>query len=190
MARPLGADGEKRSIRTVVAAVVVLLAVVLGMRGRRHMAPYPEVRKAELAAIYAEYPKGTSVDFLSVYAWEFPVVLEQEKVLGSRYLHLWILPAIIRTEDAGGYELKGPTKPGQTASLSALLRGNEAQDLERWKPAVVVVDRCTLHQFCDSEQRFGSLVSWFQIDSGFREQWSHYELEKTLDGLDVYTRTR
>jgi len=34
------------------------------------------------------------------------------------------------------------------------------------------------------------MMEWFEADPTFQVQWSAYEFEKTVDGLDVYTRRR
>jgi len=158
----------------------------------RHYGGYAEQPKGVLSEVFKAYPSGTPVVFLSVNMWEFPAVLEQDKVLGSRYVHLWILPAIVRSISAPGYDVRVYLAPERVAALSTLLRANEAADLARWKPTVVVVDRCTLHQFCDDGRGTGEgrMMEWFEADPAFQVQWLAYEFEKTVDGLDVYTRRR
>ena len=175
----------------IVALAVAAVSLPYFMTHRQYSG-YAEQPKEALSEIFKAYPKGTPVAFLSVNMWEFPAVLEQDKVLGSRYVHLWILPAIIRSISAPGYDVRVYLAPERVAALSTLLRTNEAEDLARWKPAVVVVDRCTLHQFCDSGLGTGEgkMMEWFEVDPAFRAQWSSYGFEKTVDGLDVYTRKR
>jgi hypothetical protein len=195
----------ERSVRSSVAVAVArkpfgpaLVASAAALVSFAYIArhidskPYPEPQKEVLAEIFSAYPRGTSVTFLSVFPWEYPAILEQDKVLGTRYVHLWMLPAIVRSEDPSSHQVKRYLSPATVAELSTLLRTTEAQDIAHWKPTVVVVDRCTLHQFCDSSQKeqFGTLIEWFQIDPQFREQWSNYAFQRTIEGLDVYTRTR
>lgn len=177
-----------------LAFLSLLVLIVSGLIFLRYMRPsgYPQQPKQTLSVVFGRYPPGTNVSFLSIFPWEFPAILEQEKVLGTRYVHLWLLPAIIRTEDPSGSEAKQSLTPAEVKALSTMLRANEAEDLSHWTPAVVVVDRCTMPQFCDpsKKERFGTLIDWFLVDPAFREQWSHYSFEKTIQGLDVYTRTQ
>ena len=56
---------------------------------------------------------GHSRRFLAVEPWEWPEVLEQNKVWASRYMHQWLLPAIIRSQDPLDADIDSSSAPGK-----------------------------------------------------------------------------
>src|SRR6185437_2107852 len=182
---------RKRAASSVAVAVAAFL--VVGIVRLRHATPidYPQIEKSELADIYSSYPSGTAVGLLAIDPWEWPEVLEQNKVWASRYMHLWLLPALIRSEDPLDPDAAHHLSRARIDELSTVLRQTTADDLAYWKPAVVVIDPCgTVFNVCGGLSRSGysSLLDWFMSDSQFREQWSHYRYQKTVGKMQVYTR--
>ncbi len=112
-------------------------------------------------------------------------------MLGTRYLHLWLLEPVIRSLNPNDVAQAKHLTPARREQLGALLRENEAEDLAHFKPVVAVVDRCAMREFCEEEfrGRFPPLIDWFQISPAFREQWRHYRFQKRVGDLDVFTRT-
>lgn len=181
--------------RTSICIGLAVLAFVIAMSVRlRYLQPIPyfEAQKIHLAEIYAEYPPGTPVDFLAVEPWEWPEVLDQNKVWASRYMHLWPLPAIVRSQDPLDTDTAHHLPPAKISQLSALLRQTTADDLAHWRPPVVVIEPCGDPDICPALTRLGysGLLNWFERDPQFRDQWSHYRYQNTVGDMQVYTRVQ
>ncbi len=174
------------------ASLIVFLAANAYTERHYKNFGYSEDDKQILSDVYREYPAGSNVAFLSVYPWQFPAVVEQNKVWSSRSLHLWLLPALIKSQDPEDVASRGHLSAAKLQELSAMLRTSTAVDLSRWKPVVVAVEPCGEPILCLPLQRehFQGLIDWMSVDPGFREAWSHYSLEKTVGTLQIYTRTR
>jgi len=184
---------EAEHLPTSVCIGLAVLAFVIALSVRLwHMKPIPyfETQKTDLATIYSEYPPGTAVDLLAVEPWEWPEVLEQNKVWASRYMHLWSLPAIVRSQDPLDTDAAHHLPAAKISELSDLLRQTTAEDLAHWRPAVVVIEPCDDPNLCPALARIGysGLLDWFERDPQFRDQWSHYRYQKPVGDLQVYTR--
>jgi hypothetical protein len=161
----------------------------------RHLQPLPywDEREIRLAGIYSEYPPGTAVDLLAETPWEWPEVLVQDKIWASRYMHLWMLPAIVRSQDPLDTDRAHHLSSAKIAELSSLLRRTTAEDLAHWNPAVVVVEEpCSEPDICAALSRIGysGLLDWFERDPQFRDQWAHYRYQKTVGDMQVYKRVQ
>jgi hypothetical protein len=175
-----------------LAALAFVIALSLRFR-TLPPSPYLQEQQVRLAAIYSKYPPGTAVDLLGETPWEFPEVLDQNKVWASRYMHLWLLPAIVRSQDPLDTDRAHHLSPAKIAELSSLLRRTTAEDLAQWTPAVVVIEE----PCCDPNIRpalsrigYSDLLDWFERDPQFRNQWSHYRYQKTVEDMQVYTRVQ
>lgn len=189
--RHLGAANHRQTFALVGVAILSFVAV--GAVRLSHMRPigYPQNVKSQLAEIYAPYPPGTPVGLLAVDPWEWPEVLEQNKVWSSRYMHLWMLPAIVRSQDPLDEETAHHLSSARINALSSLLRQTTAEDLQHWRPPVVVIDPCGVaFNICAGLSRAGysGMLDWFSRDPRFREQWSHYRFQNSVGDLQVYTR--
>jgi hypothetical protein len=108
---------------------------------------------------------------------------------GSRFAHLWMLPAIIQNE-LGPTGAPAPFKqlsPEKLASLASLQRTQSAEDLDYWRPSVVLVQQCTVERPCQGlDGKNFNMISWFQQGPQFAAAWSHYQRQTAIDGYDVY----
>ena len=185
---------ENGYVGTPVCIGLAALAFVIALSLRfKHLppAPYLEAQKSRLARIYSEYPPGTAVSLIAEEPWEWPEVLDQNKIWASRYMHLWMLPAIVRSQDPLDTDNAHHLSSAKIAELSSLLRRTTSEDLADWRPPVVVVEEpCGDPDICAAMKRIGysGLLDWFTRDPQFREQWSHYRYQKTLGDMQVYTR--
>jgi hypothetical protein len=135
--------------------------------------------KQLIADIYRQYPVGTPVSYIAEGPWEFPAVLEQEKLWASRYMHTWWMGRIV--EDEGGAPGSSPERAETAHRAGIEFRHQYGEDLQRWHPAVVltstfgpaIVD--ALHK-----QGFDGALQWFCQDDLFRSEWAHYQLQRTL----------
>ncbi len=79
--------------------------------------------------------------------------------------------------------------PSACWSSAAGLCAAVAEDLERWHPSVVLVDRCDDQSIepCWSLEAFRvNLVTWFARDPGFKTQWSHYSQRGQIGPFDLW----
>ena len=88
-----------------------------------------------------------------------------------------MLPAIIQNE-LGPTGRPAPFKqlsPEKLASLASLQRTQSAQDLDYWRPSVVLVQQCTVERPCQGlDGKNFNMISWFQQGPQFAAAWSHF----------------
>ncbi len=157
----------------LAALLVVGLTCAYEMRfGQR--AGYVNVKKMTLNRLFAAYPSGTAVGYISTEPWEMPIVPEQGKVLGQRFVHFWLLPAIIRSQDPQRAGVD-PISSGGSEALAAFQRQATAEDLASWQPAMVVIDQRG-PELADALERehYPDLLAWFMKAPAFQREWRHY----------------
>ena len=104
---------------------------------------------------------------------------------GSRFMHLWMMPAIQRT--AANRPPGSPFKalsPQTIAKLSDTQRGDTAEDLNRWKPTLVLIESCP----CSHLAGDFDYLAWFSEDARFRRSWAPYQRQPDIPGFTVYRR--
>ena len=129
-------------------------------------------------AFYAGLPPGTAVATLTTTVDDtVPPADTYHLVIAQRYPHLWMLPAILRRGD--------PT-------LAVLQRRFMVEDLERWHPQLILVNRCQDPQVhCQVlEDRHDNLLAFFLEDPRFAAIFSHYHLQQSLGPYDAYALTQ
>jgi hypothetical protein len=143
-------------------------------------------------AFFTALPPGTSVAVLttSVEAAMMPVE-RFHLTWAQRTNNLWLLPAILRTESPGtGHPPSHVIPAHRIAELDDLQHRWMVEDLNRWHPQLILVDRCqkaAIH--CQElEDRDDDLLAWFQRDPTFQTLWSHYTYAGTRGDFDAYTR--
>jgi hypothetical protein len=72
--------------------------------------------------------------------------------------------------------------------LASLKRAATAEDLHRYQPAYIFVERCAGPQHCDTYTSPFDDIAWFSHDPAFAAEWSHYAFEKSVPHFDVYAR--
>lgn len=133
---------------------------------------------------FAGLAPGTPVATITTTVdYTVPPVFKYHLTLAQRYPHLWMLPAILRMESG-----EHPIPPNQLAALEHLQRQAMVEDLQRWQPRLILVERCqdpTIH--CQVlEDRHDDLLAWFLRDPAFRELFSHYHYLRTAGRFDGY----
>jgi hypothetical protein len=183
-------DGHLRLV-TATLLVLTTLPTALFALQRFHQARQPHRLSLE-QQIYAGLPPGTTVYVLSTNFFGFADVLHDRLLWGGRYVHLWMLPAIVLNQigDSGGPAPAVTLPPARVQQLATLLHSNLADDLQTFAPAVILVEHCTSMRPCQALDgvTFDTLA-WFQQSSAFAAQWQHYRFQKSADGYDLYTRT-
>jgi hypothetical protein len=177
-------------------SIAVVCALVLLDGAERREARHEKMAQSKdnIANELAKYPANTPAYVFSTGMPEiFPLVLEDKLVWGSRFAHLWMLPAIVKNEP-GTLQTSPPFKtlsPNRIAELSSLQRQEMAEDLQFWKPQVVFVEHCTIPNPCQGlEGRDFDLLGWFLQRPAFASEWAHYRKRKTLGTYDEYVLSR
>ncbi len=170
----------------VAGALCGVLAFMFVFAKKRHSKPDENTITSKLAA----YPPGTTVYAFTVSMSHFPVVLEHGLVWGSRFAHLWMVPAI-RENETSVHPAGRPfhaLSPERVGKLAALQRTETTDDLNRTKPSVIFVERCDARHLCDSYTAHFDAIRWFSQSSEFAKLWSHYQYKKPVQDFDEYVR--
>ncbi len=181
----LGLDRLDRSAAGMTVAFVMLLAVFLTAF------EWKTWRQQELpndAGTFTGLHKGDTVYVLSTDVTFFYLAYAREMNWGSRYVHLWMLPAILENQHNDrppGAPFKA-LSPQKLAALSTLQRTDLAADLDHWQPKVVLVEDCP----CPFINQKVDLLNWFSADPSFRAAWSHYDKVRDVSVFRVYQRAR
>jgi len=176
-----------------VLFVMVCCVVLLGMRGRVRASAEGMASATidpKTKALLASYPAGTPVAWMELDPGFFPAVVQYNFVWGSRFPHLWMIPAIVRTETHQP-NLKKHLTQQQLDALTATQDRFMVEDLQNWKPKLVGVERCGDPAFETCEGMKGAefdVLPWFQRNAEFNQEWSHYKFLETAGRYDFYQR--
>jgi len=140
-------------------------------------------------SFYAGLAPGTPVMTLSTSVeYIMPPIYKYDLTLGQRFPLLVMLPAILRSEDPQGGPLKRHLSPNRIAELDAFQHAAISEDLARWKPKLVLVERCqdpAVH--CQVlEDRHDDLLAWFLRDPALRAEFAGYRYWKSAGQFDGY----
>lgn len=187
--------GERMKLDSMFIVATLFFALILAppLMSLGHLFAHFELRVKRFPdSVLAQYPAGTPVYFMATSPWEFPAVLKDHLVWASRSPCLWMLPAIVQNEmshDGGpvaGKILAAPI----IGRLAALQRTEATEDIENWKPRVILVRQCHKWDPCQGlPGREFDPLAWFLRNPGFAFEWTHYRLQQSRDNFDVYTRT-
>lgn len=146
-----------------------------------------------VANALAQYPPGTTVYVFTTGLAEFDDVYKDHLIWGSRYAHLWMIPAIAQSEAglAGGPVPRKLLTPDQVHQLAATQRSDTAEDLALYKPSVVIVEHCIPPVQCQALVDINfDMLGWFLRSPAFAAEWSHYHLKSGDGRYQIYTRDR
>ncbi len=177
------------------AAALVLLALAL----TTHFTGYPFTQDRAFAidspdpALLAQLNPGTSVAILTTSVDEAMMPVERFHLTwAQRTNNLWLLPALLRAERPEGQLARHLPPVLQVQELDLLQHRWMAEDLIRWQPQLILIERCQDEAVrCQVlEDRHDNLLAWFQRDPAFAAVWAHYRFTRTDARFDVYTRER
>jgi uncharacterized membrane protein len=177
-----------RLLTTTTLLVIIIPTTLFALQLRRQsLAPHPQTFEQQ---VYATLPPGTTVYVLSTDFFGFADVLHDHLRWGGRYVHLWMLPAIILSETATAAQPAAVTLPtARVQQLATLLRTNVADDLHTFAPSIVLVARCTPTHPCQALNGLSfDTLAWFQRSPGFATEWLHYRLQQSSPDFNVYIR--
>jgi hypothetical protein len=173
------------------ALALSILAVVLTTHFMNY--PFTAVRSFPIdtpdPSFFTNLAPGTSVATLTTTVdYVIPPIFKYNLTLAQRYPHLWMLPAILRSEDPEGPPLKRHLAPARVAQLDAFQHAAMRQDLERWHPQLILVERCQDPAVrCQVlEDRHDNLLAFFLRDPGFRDIFRHYHYQRSAGSFDAY----
>jgi hypothetical protein len=171
------------------SAALTILALAL----TTHFTGYPFTPDRAFAlttpdpAFFTALPSGTPVAMLTTSVDAAMMPVERYHLLWSqRTNNLWLLPSILRSESP----LSHPhLTPYQTGQLDDLQHRWMVEDLNRWHPQLILIQRCqdpTVH--CQElEDRHDDLLAWFNRDPAFRTLFSHYTPAPARGEFNAYT---
>ena len=161
-----------------LAAALTVLALALTWHFSDFSQPTPD------PTLFAGLPPGAAVATLPTTVDDTVAPADLYRLtLAQRYPHLWLLPALLRSPDP-----RHPLTLARLAQLTALQQRFMAEDLERWHPQLILVDRCQdpkVH--CQVlEDRHDNLLAFFLRDPRFAAIFSHYHLQQSAGPYDAY----
>ncbi len=186
---------HRRVLLGTVLLTAVLLPEVLHV-GSHHNSLVSQTPDSEfLDGVLARCPPGTPVMMLSIDLMGTSDILQDHLREGSRYHHLWMLPAIVLNEmaEAGGPPARRPIAPARLRQLEQLQRADVAADLRTRQPAVVLVPRCKSTPDEPCQGLYGKsfdILAWFLQSPDFAAAWAPYRHLAGDDDFDAYARTR
>jgi hypothetical protein len=142
-------------------------------------------------AFFTALAPGTPVAILTTSVDAAMMPIERYHLTwAQRTNNLWLLPAILRSENPSASA--PPTRtlpPAAIAQLDTLQHRWMIEGLTRWHPTLILIDRCqdpTVH--CQElEDRHDNLLAFFLRDPAFATLWTHYTYTGSRGDFDAYT---
>jgi hypothetical protein len=181
--------------RVVLALVAVVIAALGSIALHRRSLNAAPPDRAYLEPLLAPYPAQTTVYIFSSSLVSFSDVFEHNFLWGSRFGHLWMLPAIAQNES--GFVASHGTdsapfhqlSPEVLATLESVQRQDVTEDLALWKPVLVLVESCRSSHPCGViEGKDFDTIAWFLRSPAFASEWSHYRQQPGNTVFAIYTR--
>lgn len=179
--------------RVAMPVVCVLLVLELGIVVTHLHPGAGRPDDAALDRILAQYPRSTMVYVFSTNLGSFATAYEHHLNWGSRFAHLWMVPAIVENEQPPQH----PTAmfkrlpPATLAHLAQTQRSASSEDLDRWQPSVVLVRHCSPERPCMALESYNfEILPWLLESPAFAASWSHYRLQTPGPDYDIYARMR
>lgn len=182
----------------ILYAGIALTVLALALTTHCMDYPFTEARALPISApdpaLLASLPAGTPIYVMTTNLDDtLPAVTRWSLTWGSRMPHMWMLPAILRAESTP-QDPQTPTRLTQARiqQLDTFQHQVVTQDLMRWKPLWVFVERCYRPEVhCQVlEDRHDNLLAWFNRDATFRATFSDYEWKTVSGDFDVFQRVR
>jgi hypothetical protein len=142
-------------------------------------------------AVTSALRAGTAIMVLGPNAISFDLVLDRRLTWASRFYGFWTLEAIFHAQKTNDENLK-QARLAKLSDVVHLTRIAAAEDLQRWKPSVVLVERCEDRSIlCGKSQAMREIdvLQWFQEDPASRRIWSNYDWCQRIGYYDVWVRT-
>jgi hypothetical protein len=181
-----------RLIRQTLLLAASFVAVALCAVAIRPRAVLPQPggpQPLELDRFLVQCKPSTTVYIFSTDVYPMASVYNHGLNWGGRFAHLWMMPAIVQNE-LGPTGPPAPFKqlsPDTLSKLATLQRTESAEDLDYWRPSLVLVQHCSPQQSClGIEGKNFNMLAWFLQSPRFAAAWSNYRQQPGLDDFDVY----
>lgn len=174
-----------RRTALLTSTVAALAAAWLYYPGQvqRAATQWTDVRKTARAALMPHIPRGTTVFMVSPEVG--PVhdhLLRYGLNWGSRFTVMFMSEALV-------------TRDGEDPTVAALANWTTAavvEDLQRYRPGVILVDRCDDPAFpvCRNHgDTREDLLAWFLHDQAFASTWQRYEKRHQVGPYEIWCPT-
>jgi hypothetical protein len=189
----LNAEWPKRPILALTATASLLVLILLEMfqvPKRMALPPAAIGEFPQIDKLLTQFKPGVPVSVLATELTVFPPVYRHQLTWASRFPCLWLLPALVRNEEGAPnprFEFKR-LSPERVASLADLQRTSTAEDLDSWRPPMVIVERCDKYPCAYLEGYNFDMLAWFGKSQRFQSAWSHYQLQSMFPAFAVYRR--
>lgn len=190
---------ERRVSTRLVGAVALASGLVVGLlyypfQSARAAGHWINDRVVYQQTVTARVPRGTTIWILSPSTSTiFDFMLNYDLKWGSRFPHLWMLSAIFEAARADDEE----TGKQQLAKLAGVIRWTRSaivEDLKRWHPSLILVERCDDPSITRCEGLEGlrvDVLGWFEDDPDFRAVWTaNYEWRRQIGPYDLWCSKR
>lgn len=166
-------------------ALTLLTAVITGSlyypdQVTRAATAWSDARNNARKALTAHIPRGTTVFMLSSSVGGIhDDILLHGLNWGSRFTVLFMTQALL-TRD-----LKSPKE----LDLARWTLDGMVEDLERYKPSLVIVDRCDDPAYPPCMELQGKrpeVLPWFLQDPSFNQAWSRYQLARRIGPFELW----
>lgn len=141
-------------------------------------------------AFFAHLPPGTPVAILTTSVDEAMMPVERYHLTwAQRTNNLWLMPAILRSQNPSpNHPNSHRMTPLTLARLAALQDSWMVEDLTRWQPKLVLIERCGDPTIAcqELEHRHDDLRAWFERDPAFAKLWQGYTYAGTRGRFDSY----
>lgn len=180
-------------LAAIALACITVLFVLQALQPKKNIDFRPPAFEEfpQIDELLAQLKPDTSVAVLSADLAIFPTIYGHHLIWASRSPCLWMLPAIVRNE-FGSTDPRVAFKrlPLQTiVSLASLERTDTAEDLDYWRPAIILIPQCNSKHTCTFLESYDfDLLAWFLQSSRFQMAWSHYRQESLIPGFAAYRR--
>lgn len=172
-----------------IAAMTLLAFTLTAHFSDFHLTPrgIEQTQSTPDPSFFTDLPPGAAVATLTTSVDDaVPATVRYHLTLAQRYPHLWMLPAILRNES--GPSPSHPIPQHRLAELSRLQHQFMVEDLTRWHPALILIERCqdpAVH--CQVlEDRHDDLLAWFLRDPPFADIFAQYHFVRSSGPYDAY----
>ena len=141
------------------------------------------------ASFFRGLAPGTPVAILTTAVDDaVPPMMKYHLLMAQRTNNLWILPAILRNESPAGQPPLKVLPPARLAELDREQHRWMVEDLNRWQPKLILVERCQAAEVhCQVlEDRHDDFLAWFGRDPAFRVAFGRYHLLRSVGPYDAY----
>lgn len=176
---------------TTVRAAFGLSLLALGLTA--HFTDYPFIPSRSFPidapdeSFFTDLAPGTPVAILTTSVDDTVMPTAKYHLLwAQRTNNLWILPALLRNES--GPRPQHVIPAARLAELEATQHRFMVEDLNRWHPQLILVNRCqdSKVQCQVIEDRHDDLLAWFSRDPAFREAFAPYRYVRSMGDFDAY----